>query len=120
MARRLGGPPTGSARTFRRGRGAFGSAVRCAAELGASIHRLGGHAPVTRTVALSSAHSGFSATFHPNGGLLGIAEGSYWAAPLTGGFLLTTVWYRQVGRRTGTKGPGLGCMLLTLEDTDPS
>ena len=64
------------------------------------------YAPLSRTVSWSSAQAGYSSSFsvllQSDPGLAGIAEGWYWAAALTAGFLVTAVWYH----RTSRPGPG--------------
>ena len=64
------------------------------------------YSPLTRTVSWSSASAGYSSSFsvllQSDTGLTGIAEGWYWAAALTAGFLVTAVWYHRGGRT----GPG--------------
>ncbi len=76
------------------------------------------YAPLTRTVSSSSGRGGFYSTFaatlSPGTGLPGIAEGWYWAAALTAGFVVTAVWYRWAGRRAGHTGPGWGYLVIGL------
>jgi len=76
------------------------------------------YAPLTRTVYSSSSHGGFysifAASLSPGTGLPGIAEGWYWAAALTAGFLLTAVWYWRAGGRAGRAGPGWGYLVIGL------
>lgn len=75
------------------------------------------YAPLTRTVSSSSGHGGYYstlvATLNPGTGLTGIAEGWYWAAALTAGFLITAGWYRRAGRG-GSAGPGPGYLVTGL------
>jgi hypothetical protein len=72
------------------------------------------YAPLSRTVSWSSAQVGYSSSFsvlvQSDTGLTGIAEGWYWAAALTAGFLVTTVWYR----RAGCTGPGWVYLVIAL------
>ncbi|MGI8448007.1 MAG: hypothetical protein ACR2MP_12675 [Streptosporangiaceae bacterium] len=79
------------------------------------------YAPLTRAVSSSpsSANAAYSSTLsltvNAHTGLPGIAQGWYWAAALTAGFLVTMVWYRRPGRRDGAGKPGwdyLGTGLL--------
>lgn len=60
---------------------------------------------LTRTVVSSSSSPPgfggfFTATVHLDGGVLGVAEGWYWAVALIGVFLLTALWYRWSGARS--------------------
>ena len=79
------------------------------------------YAPLSRTVSWSSAQVGYSSSFsvllQSDTGLTGIAEGWYWAAALTAGFLVTAVWYH----RTSRTGPGwvylVSALLLTAAVT---
>lgn len=72
------------------------------------------YAPLSRTVSWSPAQVGYSSSFsvllQSDTGLTGIAEGWYWAAALTAGFLLTAVWYHRAGR----PGPGWGYLVIAL------
>ncbi len=72
------------------------------------------YAPLSRTVSWSSAQAGYSSSFsvlvQSDSGLPGIAEGWYWAAALTIGFLVTAVWYRRAGRT----GPGWVYLVIGL------
>lgn len=75
------------------------------------------YSPLTRTVfssSSSSANAAYSSSFstlvYTNGGPLGIPEGWYWAAALTAGFLVTSLWYR----RAGTTAPGWAYLLSGL------
>jgi hypothetical protein len=60
------------------------------------------YGPLTRTMSSTSGYGAFystlAGTLGPDTGLTGIAEGWYWAAALTAGFLVTAVWYRRAGR----------------------
>jgi hypothetical protein len=64
------------------------------------------YATLSRTVSWSSAAAGYSSSLsvllQSETGLPGIAEGWYWAAALTAGFLVTAVWHHRAGRT----GPG--------------
>lgn len=75
------------------------------------------YASLSRTVSWSSLHDGYYSTFiatlNPDSGLAGIAEGWYWGAALTAGFLVTAVWYRRAGRG-GSAGPGWGYLVTGL------
>jgi hypothetical protein len=72
------------------------------------------YAPLSRTVSSPSAQIGYSSSFsvllQSDTGLTGIAEGWYWAAALTAGFLVTAVWYHRAGRT----GPGWGYLVIAL------
>ena len=75
------------------------------------------YASLSRTVSWSSLHGGYASTFlatlNPDSGLVGFAEGWYWAAALTAGFLVTAVWYRRASRG-GSAGPGWGYLVTGL------
>ena len=75
------------------------------------------YASLSRTVSWSSLHGGYHSTFlatlNPDSGLAGFAEGWYWAAALTAGFLVTAVWYRRASRG-GSAGPGWGYLVTGL------
>ena len=104
-------PPGGAARllvparALRRDRCAAGAVVRHAAEQSPAFSGWVAYAPLSRTVSWSSAQvvysSSFSVLLQSDTGLTGIAEGWYWAAALTAGFLVTAVWYHRTSR-TGT------------------
>jgi hypothetical protein len=72
------------------------------------------YAPLSRTVSWSSASAGYSSSFsvlvRSDTGVTGIAEGWYWAAALTAGFLVTALWYHRVGRT----GPGWAYLVIAL------
>jgi hypothetical protein len=72
------------------------------------------YAPLSRTVSWSSAQAGYSSSFsvllQSDTGLAGIAEGWYWAAALTAGFVVTAVWYHRAGRT----GPGWPYLVIAL------
>jgi hypothetical protein len=72
------------------------------------------YAPLSRTVSWSSAQAGYSSSFsvllQSGTGLTGIAEGWYWAAALTAGFLVTAVWYHHASR----PGPGWVYLVVAL------
>jgi len=76
------------------------------------------YGPLTRTMSSTSGYGAFystlAGTLGPDTGLTGIAEGWYWAAALTAGFLVTAVWYRRAGRRAGPVGPGRGYLIAGL------
>ena len=55
-----------------------------------------------------------SVTVHLGDGPAGVAEGWYWAAALTIGFLLTALWYRRATRRTGTPAPRILYLIAGL------
>ena len=54
--------------------------------------------------------SSFSVLLQSDTGLAGIAEGWYWAAALTAGFVVTAVWYHRAGRT----GPGWPYLVIAL------
>jgi hypothetical protein len=72
------------------------------------------YAPLSRTVSWSSAQVGYSSSFsvllQSDTGLAGIAEGWYWAAALTAGFVGTAVWYHRAGRT----GPGWPYLVIAV------
>jgi hypothetical protein len=72
------------------------------------------YAPLSRTVSWSSAQADYSSSFsvllQSDTGLTGIAEGWYWAAALTAGFLVTAVWYHRISR----PGPGWVYLVIAL------
>ena len=76
------------------------------------------YGPLTRTMSSTSGYGAFystlAGTLGPDTGLTGIAEGWYWAAALTAGFLVTAVWYRRAGRRAGPVEPGRGYLIAGL------
>jgi hypothetical protein len=65
-------------------------------------------------VSWSSAQVGYSSSFsvllQSDTGLAGIAEGWYWAAALTAGFVVTAVWYHRAGRT----GPGWPYLVIAV------
>ena len=95
-----------------------GSVPLYAAQLSAPAFSWLSYGPLTRTVSSSSSSPGHGVAFHstlvaslgPGTGVTGIAEGWYWAAALTAGFLVTAVWYRRGGRA----GPGRGYLVTGL------
>ena len=108
--------PGGAARLLVSARG-LGAVVALSVPLyGAAPASAGwvAYPPLTRTLSWSSAYSTFFVMFHPDGGLLGIAGGWYWAAALTAGFGVTGVWYRRAARRVGTGGPRWGYLIIGL------
>ena len=83
------------------------------------------YGPLTRMVSWSSSSSGHGAAYYstlvstlgPGTGVTGIAEGWYWAAALTAGFLITAVWYRRGGRAGPSRASLVTGLVLTAAVT---